>query len=252
VQPGRAAASISFVLTIAGWRRGVLAAIVAAALPVGLVGCSSGGKGGATTPANLPAAAGLLKASSQAMQDVKSAKFQLSGKGSIAGVEVDSASGTVTSDGKAQGTVKILQNGSLAELDLIVIGSDIYLKGPTGTYQKIPAALAGGVFDPSLILSPDRGLAKLEQFATNAKTVGEETVNGVDAYKVTADLDGTLVSHLMPMAAQNTVPGTLWIAKDGDQLVQITVTTQQAGGKTADLTLGLSDFGVQTNITPPA
>jgi lipoprotein LprG len=242
-----------FVLTIAGWRRGMLAAIVAVALPAGLAGCSSsGGNDGATTAANLPAAAGLLKASSQAMQDVESAKFQLTGKGSLAGVEVDSASGTVTSDGRAQGSVKILQNGSLAELDLIVIGPDIYIKGPTGSYIKLPPGAAGGVFDPSLILSSDRGLAKLEEFATNGKTVGEETVNGVDTYKVTADLDGTLVSHLMPMAAANSVPGTLWIAKDGNQLVQISVTTQQPGGKTADLTLGLSDFGVQTNITPPA
>jgi lipoprotein LprG len=231
----------------------VLAAIVAAALAFGFVGCSSsGGDDNATTPANLPAAAGLLKDSAAAMQKVKSAKFALSGKGSIQGIEVDSAEGTVTSDGKAQGAVKIVQQGSLVELDLIVIGSDIYLKGPTGHYQKLPAALTGGVFDPSLILNPDRGLAKLEQFATNPKTVGEETVNGVDAYKVTADLDGTLVSHLMPMAAQNTVPGTLWIAKDGDQLVQIAATTPQPGGKTAQLMLALSDFGVQTNITPPA
>src|SRR4051812_5050553 len=150
---------------------------MAAALPAGFAGCSSSGDNSATTPANLPAAAGLLKDSAAAMQNVKSAKFDLSGKGSIQGVEVDSAQGTVTSNGKAQGAVKILQQGSLVELDLVVIGSDIYLKGPTGTYQKLPSALTGGVFDPSLILNPDRGLAKLEQFATNAQTVGEETVN---------------------------------------------------------------------------
>jgi lipoprotein LprG len=239
-------------MTIGGWRRAVLATIVAATLPAFLVGCSSSkGGSGPTTAANLPAAAGLLTASQTAMKDVKSAKFHLEGKGSIAGVEVDSADGIVTSDGKAQGTAKVVQNGTLASIDLVVIGGDIYIKGPTGTFAKVPGG-AGGFFDPSQILNPDQGLAQLEQFATDARTVGEETVNGVDAYKIEAQLDGALVSHLMPITAVNKVDGTLWIAKDGHQLVQISVTAPQVGGGSAQLTLSLSDFGVQTNITPPA
>ncbi|HEY7282983.1 MAG TPA: LppX_LprAFG lipoprotein [Actinomycetota bacterium] len=240
-------------LTLGGWRRGVLAAIVAATLPAVLAGCSSSkGGSGTTTPANLPAAAGLLKSSEQAMKQVKSAKFHLEGKGSIAGVEVDSADGTVTSDGKAQGTAKVVQNGTLASIDLVVVGGDIYIKGPTGTFAKLPPGAAGTFFDPSQILNPDKGLAQLLHFASDPRTVDEETVNGVDAYKVQAQLDGALVSHLMPITAVNKVPGTLWIAKDGNQLVQISVSAPQVGGKTAQLTLDLSDFGVTTNITPPA
>ena len=248
----RSAASIRVVLTIVGWRRGVLAAITAATLAAAFAGCSSGGGDDATTPANLPAAKALLKDSAQAMAKVHSAKFHLSGKGSIQGVEVDSAHGTVTSDGRAQGTVQILQDGSNVELELVVIGGDIYIKGPTGKFAKLPAGAAGSVFDPTLILSADRGLAKLEQFASSPQTVGEEIVDGVDAYKVRADLDGTLVSHLMPMAAVNTVPGTLWIAKDGGELVRISVTAKQPDGSDAALTLDLSDFGVAADITPPA
>jgi len=253
VQGPRSAVTISVVLTIGGWRRGALAAIVAATLPAFLVGCSSS-KGGssATTPANLPAAAGLLKASQAAMKDVTSAKFHLEGKGSIAGVEVDSADGTITSDGKAQGTAKVVQNGTLASIDLVVVGGDIYIKGPTGGFAKLPPLAAGAFFDPSQILNPQKGLAQLLQYAADAKTVGEETVNGVDAYKVQTQLDGALVSHLMPISAANKVPGTLWIAKDGNRLVRVSVETPQAGGKTAQLTLDLSDFGVHTNITPPA
>ena len=231
----------------------MLATIVAATLPAVLVGCSSSKGGSApTTPVNLPAAAALLKASQTAMKDVKSAKFHLEGKGSIAGVEVDSADGTVTSDGKAQGTAKVVENGTLASIDLVVVGGNIYIKGPTGTFAKLPAGAAGGFFDPSQILNPHQGLAQLELFATDARTVGEETVNGVDTYKIEAQLDGALVSHLMPITAVNKVDGTLWIAKDGGQLVQISVNAPQAGGSSAQLTLSLSDFGVQTNITPPA
>ncbi len=252
VHRGRSAVSIWHVLTIERWRRGVLAAIVLSTLAAFLVGCSSKGGSGPTTAANLPAAAGLLKASEGAMKQVESAKFHLDGKGSIAGVEVDSADGTITSDGKAQGTAKVVQSGTLASIDLVVVGGDIYIKGPTGTFAKLPPGAAGAFFDPSQILNPDEGLAQLMHFATDANTVGEETVNGVDAYKVEAQLDGALVSHLMPISAVNKVDGTLWIAKDGNRLVQISVTAPQVGGKSAQLTLSLTDFGVQTNITPPA
>ena len=227
--------------------------MVAATLPVVFVGCSSSkGDDHETTPANLPAADGLLQASAAAMKEVDSARFGLSGKGSIAGVEVNSAEGTVTSDGRAQGVVKIVQDGSNVELELVVIGPDIYIKGPTGQFAKLPAGAAGTVFDPSQILDPDTGLSRLMEFATEATTVGEDSVNGVDAYEVEAQLDGTLVSHLMPLQAVNKVPGTLWIDKDSNRLVRISVTTPQEGGQTSELTLDLTDFGVQTDITPPA
>jgi lipoprotein LprG len=240
------------VRTIVGWRRGVVAAVVATILPAAFVGCSSSKGGGPTPSVSLPAADGLLKASAEAMRKVDSAHFDLAGKGSIAGVEVDSAEGTVTSDGRAQGTVKILQGGSIVELELVVIGKNIYIKGPTGKFAKLPSGAAGQVFDPSQILDPDTGLARLMEFATEGKTVGREDVDGVAAYKVEAQLDGTLVSHLIPLPAVNKVPGTLWISADDHRLVQISVTAPQAGGKTAQLTLHLSDFGVQTDITPPA
>jgi lipoprotein LprG len=241
------------VRTIVGWRRGVVAAVVAITLPAAFVACSSGGGDGPSpSVASLPPAAPLLNDAAEATRQVKSARFDLAGNGSIAGVEVDDAAGTVTSDGRAQGIVHIKQAGSLVEIELVVIGKDIYIKGPTGHFVKVDAEVAGAVFDPSQILSPDRGLAELLEFATEAKTVGEEEIGGVDTWKVEAQLDGTLVSHLMPLPAVNKVPGTLWISKDDGKLVQISVTAPQAGGKTAEITLHLSDFGVQTEITPPA
>jgi lipoprotein LprG len=248
----RRAGSIPSVGTIVRWRRGVVALAVAVSVATGLAACSSSDGGDhRSSPANLPPAAKLLKDSAAAMQEVKSARFDLSGNGKIAGVEVRSAEGIVTSDGRAKGSVKIVQQGSLAELELVVIGGDIYIKGPTGNFAKIPAALAGSVFDPSQILNPDRGLGLLMKFATDGKTVGEEQIDGVDTYKVQAQLDGSLVSHLIPLPAVNKVPGTMWISKETDQLVQIFVTAPQAGGKTTQLTLHLSDFGVEANITPP-
>lgn len=225
--------------------------MAAASLATVLAACSSGGSPHPAVTASFPPAAGLLKDSAAAMKKVASSRFDLAGSGRIAGVEVRSAQGVVTGDGGAQGSVKIVQNGALAELQLVVVGGDIYIKGPTGTFAKLPAAAAGATFDPSQILNPDRGLSVLLQFATDGKTVGEEDVGGVDTYRIQADLDGSLVSHLMPLPAANKVPGTLWVSKGTSELVQVAVTAPQPGGQSAHLTLHLTDFGVETHITPP-
>ena len=230
------------------WRR-VLAVTAFSAIASGAAACSSSGP----TPAgSLPDAASLLQRCSARMRGIHSARFQLSGKGSIAGVEVDTAQGLVTSDGKASGTVEIVQAGSHVQLQLVVIRRAIYIKGPTGGFQKLPSGAAGAVFDPSRILDPRSGLSRLVATATAAKTVGVDQVSGVSAYRVTARLDGGLLASLMPIPARRTVPGTMWIGTGSPDLDQITVTVPGGGGsKSAELTLRLTDFGVATNITPP-
>ena len=229
--------------------RAAAASLLAAFLLAGLAACSSGP---AQPTGPLPSGAGLLHRSAAKMRTVTSARFELTGKGAIAGVEVDSAQGIVTSDGRAQGTVKLLQAGSHVELAIVVVGGDIYIKGPTGTYQKLPKGAAGAVFDPSQILDPDRGLSALLQSARDPRTVAEEAVRGVDTYKVTADLDGSRVSHLMPLPAKREVPGTMWVGKASPELDQIMVSVSASGSQQeSELTLLLYDFGVQANITPP-
>jgi lipoprotein LprG len=224
--------------------------LLAALLLAGLAACSSSGP--AQPTASLPSGAGLLHRSAAKMRTVTSARFELTGRGAIAGVEVDSAQGVVTSDGRAQGTVKLLQSGSHVELAIVVVGGDIYIKGPTGSYQKLPKGAAGAVFDPSQILDPDRGLAALLQLARDPRTVAAEAVQGVETYKVTAGLDGRLVSHLMPLPATDEVPGTMWVGKASPELDQIMVTVPASGSRQeTELTLRLYDFGVQATITPP-
>ncbi len=193
------------------------AAAVALAVGAALASCSSSGTSG-TPEASLPDATQLLKDSAAAMRKVQSARFELNGNGSIAGVEVRSAVGVVTSSGDAQGSVQVFQNGQLVHLDLVVKAGVIYIKGPTGGFEKLPPGAAGSAFDPSQV-----------------------------------DLDGSLVSRLMPLPAVNTVPGTLWIGKDSPELEQIAVTVPKSGAaEQTQLTLRLFDFGVEVDITPPA
>ena len=87
---------------------------------------------------------------------------------------VQSAKGDLTAAGDAQGTATIIQFGQLIEVEFVLAGGELYIKGVTGGFTQVPAALAGSVYDPSAILDPDQGVAKV------LSSVQSPTIAGTD------------------------------------------------------------------------
>ncbi|MEV6926774.1 LppX_LprAFG lipoprotein [Dactylosporangium sp. NPDC051485] len=236
-------------------RRGLLVAGVAAltALLV-LTGCSdkSDKKGGApAADPNLPAADGLLKDSSAAMAGIKSAKFLIAADGTIAGVAIKRADGVLTKEGNAQGTAQVEQMGTTADLAFTVVGQTMWLKGPTGDYQQIPLALAASVYDPSAILDPDRGIAKVIGTATEAKTEASEPVDGKDTYRVSAKFPAEHLSKVVP-GVTGSVPGRLWVAKDSKRLLKAAFDLPAVGdARGGTVTVTFTEFDAPVTITAP-
>src|SRR5439155_372274 len=81
--------------------------------------------------------------------------------------------------------------------EFVLVNGSLYIKGPTGGWQKLPAALSSSLYDPSAILDPARGIPKLLAGVQNAKTEGEEDVNGVATYKVTGTVPKDAMSGLL-------------------------------------------------------
>ena len=117
-----------------------------------------------TPTAATPTGPELLASASTAMKAVTSAGFSLTVDGQLPAVTVQTAKGSLTAAGDAQGTATIVQFGQLIEVEFVLTGGELYLKGPTGGFAKIPAALAGQVYDPSAILNPDKGVAAVGAF----------------------------------------------------------------------------------------
>lgn len=219
------------------------------ALLAGLTACSHKAKPPATGA--LPAGDALLKDSAAAMRDIKTAKFLITADGTIAGLSLKRAEGTLTRDGKAQGTAQINQGGLDVELAFIVVGDKIYLKGPTGGYQSLPLALAAAVYDPSAILDPDRGIAKVLSTATEAKTEAQESVDGKPAYRVALKANGSDLSTIVP-GATGTVPGKVWISTTDKRLLKATFTLPGSGEvKGATVTVTFTDYDAPVTISAP-
>lgn len=231
-----------------GW-----ALVVVAALAALIAGCGPASGNGAATGA-LPPAATLLADSAAATRAVHSTHFLLTVDGSLPDVPVAKAEGDLNAAGQATGTATLTELGSYVEVDFVLTGNVFYLKGPTGGYQRVPAATAAGLFDPSAILDPNRGVARVLASITGARTEGTASVSGTATYRVTGTVDRAVVAGLVP-GLDTTVSATVWLATSGQHLpvkIEFGVPAGGDNGRGATIDVVLSKFNEPVSVTPPA
>ncbi|SDH42142.1 lipoprotein LprG [Lentzea fradiae] len=197
-----------------------------------LTSCTSGG--------DLPDGATLLSQSAETMRGVKTVHFTIKVDGELPDVPVKDADGDLTSAGESKGTAKVTFGGQLLAVEYVLTGGNLHFKGPTGGYTKLPAAFAGQVYDPSAILDPDRGVAKVLASAKDAKTKSSGDVSVVEA---TVPKD--VAAGLVPGISED-VKSTFSLG--GDQKLKSAL-FELPGGQKVDI--GLSDFDKSVTVTAP-
>jgi lipoprotein LprG len=161
------------------------------------------------------------------------------------------AEGDLVRSGDAKGTIQISQFGILIEYEFVVLGKTIFLKGATGGWQQLDAAVASSIYDPSAILDPDRGIAKLLSTAKDPKTEAKESVDGKDAYRVAVTLAGSALSALVPGVGADAT-GKLWVDAQTKQLLKAVLTVPGASaGKTGTVTINVSNIDVPVTVSAP-
>jgi lipoprotein LprG len=213
-----------------------------AALIIALVTSCSGSGGQKVT---LPDGPGLLTDSAKAMRTVTTTHFTLDVQGKVPGMLLRSADGRLTREGSAKGTATVNQGNQVVELSFVIIGESLYLHTPTGPVQKLPLSFAGAVYDPSVILNPDRGIAAVLASGTGATTEAREQVDGVDSYRLKVNFPAQPLSTLIPGLPQDKT-GEIWVAAQGSRLVRA-----QFPATDGTITARFSDFDVPVEITPP-
>ena len=223
--------------------RATAALVVAAVLTVA-AGCTS--TGSTTATAVTPAAGTVLSDSAAAMSSVTSAGFELSVQGQLPAVPVQQATGQLTAAGDAKGSGTISELGQVVEVEFVLTGGRLYLKGPTGGFTEVPSAAAGAIYDPSVILNRDRGVAKV------LSSVQGATVTGTDgeAWQVSGTVPAAVAGGLVPGITTD-VTAVFTIAMAGSQLTAATFTLTGADGKPATVSVKLSDLNAPVSISPP-
>jgi len=220
-------------------------ATVFAATALFLAGCSS------SKPSEpLPDAPGLLQQSIQATKALKSAHLEITVNGTIPGLAVKTLSGDLTNVPSVaiSGSSTITMGGSDVDIQLVVIDGTLYAAlTPNNWLDMGPAA---DIYDPSVILNPDEGLANMLNSITDAKSEASETIDGVATVKIAGKVSADAVNKLIPpLKATGPLPATVWIQKDQPhQLVQAKV--DQSEGNSVLLTMSAWDKPV--TVTKPA
>ncbi len=196
--------------------------------------------------ATLPDGAQLLTDSATAMRTVTTTHFTIDVQGNVPGVPFRSADGQLTREGSAKGTVTRNQGGQIVEMEVVILGDTLYLRLPTGPVQKLPLSLASAVYDPSVILNPDRGIASVIASGQGATTEAREPVDGVDSYRLRVNFPAQPLSTLVP-GLPGDKTGQIWIAAQGSRLVQA-----QFPVTDGTITVRFSEFDVPVEITAPA
>lgn len=223
----------------------VLALAVVSTAAALVAGCS---KSTESTEA-LPDATELLQQSSQTTKALKSAHLEIVADGKVPGLPVRQLSGDLTNvpSVAVQGNATLEAFGSETKADLVVIDGTLYGAFSAGNWQDFgPAA---DIYDPSVILNPDLGLANMLANFSDPTSASSEKVNGVDTVKVTGTISLDAVKKLIPpLEVSGPIPGTAWIEKDGDHnLVQ----AELQPSDDSSLRLTLSKWNEPVTITKP-
>jgi lipoprotein LprG len=211
------------------------------------VGCSGGGADAAKNPPG----GQVLQQAANVMRNVTSLSFTLRPSGDP-NVNVKSVDAKLLKNGNSQGSVQVTELGMPIQLDFVVLGKTVHYKGLTGGWATEPLSKVAGIYDPSAVLDPNRGLVQLLLTAKNAETKAKEKVSGQDCYRVHATLSQAALSRLVPGMTAD-APSDIWVATAGDHVLKAEVDVpSKTSGKTGKVIITFADYGTPFNITAPA
>jgi lipoprotein LprG len=211
-----------------------------------IAGCSSSSK---PSGGPLPDANTLIKQSIDTTKNVKSGHLVLTVTGKIPGMPIKVLSGdlTTTPATAASGNTTLTLGGSDIQADFVVVDGNLYATLTPNKWSDF--GKASDVYDVSVILNPDSGLANALANFSNAKAEGRETINGQTTIKISGNVTADAVNKIAPpFSASGPVPSTVWIQETGEhQLVQASL--QKSSGNAVQMTM--SNWGEAVNVTKP-
>jgi lipoprotein LprG len=213
-----------------------------------IAGCS---KSSDDASKELPDAATLLQQSSETTKSQTSVHLNLTVQGEIKELPIESLEGDLTNAPAvaAQGKANLFVLGQkLDDVSFVVAEGNLFATLVAGGgYQDFGPAV--DIYDVSAILNPDTGLGNVLAGFSDPKADGRETINGVDTVRITGNVSADAVNRIAPGLATGPVPGTAWIAEEGDHaLVQAKL--DPAPG--TSITMTLSNWGEPVTVTKPA
>ncbi|MCF8587687.1 LppX_LprAFG lipoprotein [Gordonia liuliyuniae] len=213
---------------------------------------SEGPRSGDAPKVELTDAAALLDQASKTTRLTSAVHMALTVDPEFKGLPVEdlNADVVVTPEPAAKGDGKFRLTDEYKEAEFVIVGGTLYIKeAGESEWETSPAGERS--YDPSVVLSEDKGLANVLAKFKNPKVSGTEERNGVESVKITGTLNSADFEAIFPTqgpgALQGEHPATAYIAAAAPyNLVELSINT-----KDGDITLTTSKWDETVAITKP-
>jgi lipoprotein LprG len=202
-----------------------------------------------TSQSALPDAATLLNQSAQTTRALKSARLVQTVAGKIQGFPIKTLTGDLTTSPTtaASGNELLTVAGSDIDMNFVILDGVLYATLTPNKWSDF--GKASDIYDPTVFLNPNIGLANVLSNFSNPEVVGSETIDGAQTVRITGQVSADAANKIIPqIAASGPVPGTAWIREDSNhELVQVTL--EPSPGNSIQMTL--SNWNNPVSVTKP-
>ena len=224
-------------------------------LACGILGTACGGDAepeGDPLPAE---ATTILNASSAAMGEVTSVRFDLRRSGADVYIDqfeslaLDKIKGRFSAPSSADAVLSVTVDGSLkTELGAVALGGQVWLSNPvTGKFEVLDT---GYDIDPAMFFDPKRGWGPLMRTLTDVVLVGVEDRGGKRYHVRGVGPAAQMEIVTAGLVRDQDVTIDFWLKRDTALVTAATFSTVFAG-KTTDWLIELSDYGDDFEIKTP-
>jgi hypothetical protein len=210
--------------------------------------------GGSETASTLPPDPGaIIDAAIDAMRDVDTVGFTMERSGApveIQDLEFVGAEGRYAAPESADALLSMRAGDLTVRLGTIAVGERVWLTNPlTGAWDELDP---GTGFNPAIVFDPRLGWVPLlaEDLSTPV-LMGEDTVDGVHGYHLTAEVAARRIEALTAgLVEPQDVGAELWFDVITGRIIAMEFTTTGPAGET-HWRIGLKDYGEPVSIEPP-
>ncbi len=222
-----------------------------------LAGCGGTKKQSAVASPTPLTAQAVLNDASNRFDQLNSFHFVLQIDGTVAldsagTFKFHGATGDLLRPNSAQAKADVTFLGANLSINLVSVGSEQYMTNPiTGSWEKAPSDLG---YDPAVLFDKNQGISHILTNLQNPTIAGSETVNGKDAYHITASVNKQDAQQIAGGALQSaTLNVDLWVDKQTDDILKLVLhDSKSTGGNPATTwTLLLTKQNEPVTITKP-
>ncbi len=215
-------------------------------------GCSSDGESAAALVD--PTIDEILTASSAAMAEVETARFEIAQTGAPVFIDNDSlirfvgAKGRYAAPESADALVSVEALGLATEVGAVAIDGEIWITNPlTGAWEVAPEGFS---FDPTILFDDQQGWSVLLAEGLDDPSLVANSPDAEGRYEISATISAGRVGVLTGGLVEESSDVTLWIDGKTARISEVSFDVTIDEGLTS-WNLELSDYGADVSIEKP-